>query len=167
MAVSIWCLPQPEDAAPYGSAIETLAQAQGAPVFAPHLTLGTLAQETLPDLEALAAAASGICLDPVALQGSDVFTQSLFVQFARTPALDAARQRLEAHPSFHAAQTFTPHISLCYGPPPQDAANIADLNALLDRPVRFDRLAAVRLSLPVLTYTDVVSWQIAETVRIP
>ena len=167
MAISVWCLPRPEDSVPYTSIIESLAETQGAPVFPPHMTLGTLNQDTLPDLDPLAAAMSGLQLDPVEIDGTDLFTKSLFVRLALSGTLLAARQMLEALPTFRDGRDFDPHLSLCYGSPPAGAQTRTDIQELLDRSVRFDRLAAVRMSPPALTYKDVASWQTLTTVSFP
>jgi hypothetical protein len=104
---------------------------------------------------------SGLSLDPVGIDGTEAFTTSLFVRFAATPALLTARERMARMPGSQAGRTFDPHVSLCYGPPP-GSHNPEDVQALLRRPVRFDRLAAVRVTLPVSTHKQVAKWRIGQ-----
>lgn len=161
-AVSYWCLPCAADAPRYAAIIDALALAQGAPAFAPHLTLATLSGPA-DDLQDVIAALRGLVLQPLAIDGTDVFTTSLFVRFRASGALLAARRRMEALPGLRPGRAFDPHISLCYGPPPDLAPLGAALHALLARPVSFDRLAAVDISLPVETYEEVAGWRMAQT----
>ncbi|MFN4024333.1 MAG: 2'-5' RNA ligase family protein [Hyphomonas sp.] len=160
--VSYWCLPREEDAAACAAVIGALAAAQGAPVFVPHLTLATLTVGAR-DLSAVTQVLRGLALTPLGLDGNGVFTTSLFVRFAPSDQLLAARRRMEALPDFRKGRAFDPHISLCYGPPPDLEAQRGAIAALLSRPMRFDRLAAVELFLPVETYEDVAGWTVRES----
>jgi hypothetical protein len=157
--VSYWCLPCAADSTRFSAVIQQLAAAQGAPVFEPHLTLGSLAEAS--DMAGITESLSGLSLDPVGIDGTEAFTTSLFVRFAATPALLTARERMARMPGSQAGRTFDPHVSLCYGPPP-GSHNPEDVQALLRRPVRFDRLAAVRVTLPVSTHKQVAKWRIGQ-----
>jgi 2'-5' RNA ligase len=160
-AISYWCLPCAEDAARYAEIIAALAAAQGAPVFEAHLTLATLDQPA-DDLCDVLRALRGLTLTPLGLDGTPVFTTSLFIRFAPTGALLEARRLMAAMPGFRESRPFDPHVSLCYGPPPERASLGSAIHDLLTRPVRFDRLAAVEVTLPVETYADVARWRMAE-----
>ncbi|MFN3313011.1 MAG: 2'-5' RNA ligase family protein [Hyphomonas sp.] len=159
-AVSYWCLPCAADAPRYAAIIETLALAQGAVAFAPHLTLATLSGPA-DDLRDVIAALRGLILEPLEIDGTDVFTTSLFIRFKASDALVYARRLMEAPPGFRPGRTFDPHISLCYGPPPDAPKLTPSLQTLLAHPVRFDRLAAMKITLPVETHADVASWRMA------
>ena len=154
MAVGYWCLPCAQDATRFREIITTLAKAQDAPVFEPHMSLGTLANAAT-DLIGVRRALTDLVLMPAAIDGTDAFTKSLFVRLAPSPGLSRARSLLETDPAFLARRAFDPHISLCYGTPPAGAADMHSVCSLLSVPVRFDRLAAVEISLPVETYDDV------------
>ena len=158
--VSYWCLPCAADFARFSAVIRQLAAAQGAPVFEPHLTLGSLAEAS--DMAGIAESLSGLSLDPVEIDGTEAFTTSLFVRFAATPALLTARERMARLPGGEAGRTFDPHVSLCYGPPPSGSGIREDVQALLRSPVRFDRLAALRVTLPVSTHQQVKEWRIGQ-----
>ncbi len=159
-AVSYWCLPCSADAARLTAIIETLALAQGAACFTPHLTLATLSGP-VHDFTDVLAALQGLVLEPLETDGNEVFTTSLFVRFQPSDALLAARRLMEALPGFRPGPTFDPHISLCYGLPPDVRAHQPAMQALLDRPVRFDRFAAMNITLPVEAHADVAAWRIA------
>ena len=160
------CVPCEEDAGRYASVIAAIAKAQGAPVFLPHLTLGTL-EEAPSGLAGVIEALRGLVLRPTEIDGTDVFTKSFFVRFEATDALLSARERLEQLPEFHPGRAFDPHMSLCYGPPPAAFRVDPEVLALLDRPVRFDRLVALKTTLPVETYADVAGWTVTGQYEIP
>ncbi len=166
MPVSYWCMPCAEDAATYAAVIRTLAAAQGAPLFAPHLTLGTLA-EAAEDVAGALSALAGLRLRPVGVDGTAAFTTSLFVRFEATAGLLAARRLLEDMDGFMPGRPFDPHISLCYGPPPARKAMDRDIAALLAAPVRFDRLVAMTIGDRVETHDDVAAWRVRQTLAIP
>jgi hypothetical protein len=157
---SYWCLPCAADSARFAAVIRQLAEAQGAPVFEPHLTLGSLSEAS--DMAGITESLSGLSLDPVGIDGTEAFTTSLFVRFAATPALLKARERMARLPGGQAGRTFDPHVSLCYGPPPPASHNWEDVQALLNSPLRFDRLASVRVTLPVSTHQQVKEWRIGK-----
>jgi len=158
--VSYWCLPCAADSTRFSAVIRQLAAAQGAPVFEPHLTLGSLAEAL--DMAGITESLSGLSLDPAEIGSTEAFTTSLFVRFTATPALLKARERMARLPGSQAGRTFDPHVSLCYGPPPPGSHSREDVQALLRKPVRFDRLAAVRVTLPVSTHKQVAEWRIGQ-----
>lgn len=158
--VSYWCLPCAADSERFSAVIAALAAAQDAPPFEPHLTLGSLAVAS--DMSGIARRLAGLSLDPEGLDGTEVFTTTLFVRFAPTEGLLAARETLAQMPHSQTGRAFDPHVSLCYGPPPPGSRNREDVRALLGRPVRFDRLAAVPVTLPVSTHKQVAEWRISQ-----
>ena len=165
MVVSYWCVPCTEDAARFSPVIAGLAAAQGAPVFQAHMTLGTL-ERADKGVAGVADALKGLTLMPVEIGRTDLFTMSLFVRLAPSEALLAARAELEQLPGFRPGRKFDPHISLCYGAPPDGHGLDREIEALLDAPVRFGGLAGINASLPVETHDDVASWTVAETYRL-
>ncbi len=156
--VSYWCLPCDADSARFSAVIKALAVGQGVCSFLPHLTLGSL--DAAADMSGIAEGLSGLSLDPVGISGTEAFTTSLFVRFAATRSLLAARDRMERMPGSRAGRAFDPHVSLCYGPPPPSSRASEDVQALLRTQVRFDRLAAVDVTVPVTTHAQVAEWRI-------
>lgn len=163
--VAYWCLPSQADGAAYRKIIQALATAQGGAAFEPHLSLGSLsaAESNLDDVR---AALVHLVLQPSGLGRSDVFTKSLYVEFAASPALDRARACLAGRAGFRSTRRFAPHISLCYGPPVDEDALTPEIQALLAQPVRFDRLQATEIKLPVETHAHVAAWSPIETIWI-
>lgn len=130
------------------------------------MTLGGLSQRDT-DLGAGVTALSGLTLIPTDIVETPAFTQSLFVRFARSETLLKGRKALQDLPSFRAGRAFDPHISLCYGRPENRAALREEIEALLSKPVRFDRLAVVRIKLPVERHDDLQAWQVVSELQIP
>ena len=152
-----WCVPAADEAARFRAVIDLLGAAQNAAPFQPHLTLGAV-RGPVPDVRTVCDALAGLRLTPIEIAETDLFTKSLFVRFEASPALRAGRAALESLPGFRAGRTFDPHVSLCYGAPVNRGACDTEINALLDHPVRFDRLVAMRIPLPVETYDDIRQW---------
>ena len=156
---SVWCLPQATDETRFARAIEDLAARSGGPVFQPHLTLGTY---SMPEsLEGLADQAFN--LEPEMLDGTPVFTTSLFVRFRMTDLLSRARATLESREAFRPGRDFDPHVSLHYGSPPSNACHNEVIQDLLRHPVLFDRLALVEMQVPIEDHRALETWRIVDS----
>lgn len=154
-----------EDAGPYEGMIASLTAQQGAPIYQPHISLGTLESGT-PDMSGVVQALSGLILRPLDVGCTDVFTKSLFVRFAPSDAMLAARAQMETMAGFRKGRTFDPQISLCYGQPPAGSIARKEISDMLRQPVRFDRLLSVQITLPLETYADVAACKPIETYEI-
>ena len=163
---SVWGLPSAADGARFQAVIDALCAEQNVPSFQPHMTLGGLSQED-EDLSPVLAAFSGLALTPTEIAATPDFTKSLFVRFAMTEPLQAGRAALEGLASFRAGRALDPHVSLCYGPPKHRERLDLAIEALVSGVVRFDRLAVVRITLPVERHQDLKAWQIVSTRDIP
>lgn len=161
-----WLLPCAEDARSFKAVIDGLAAQQGGPSFRPHMTLGAV-RGSPGALDSVIQALAGLTLQPTEIDQTDRFTMSLFVRFELSDALKTGRAALEAHPDFRPGRLFDPHISLCYGKPVQRELFEKDISALLSHPVRFDRLVAMHIPLPVATYDDIRKWREIETFNLP
>ena len=164
--LAYWLVPSAEDAARFQAVVDALADQQGAPRFRAHLSFGSVIGEE-PDLVEVLAQLQGLTLRPVEIAETPSFTMSLFVRFAPTAALLAARKLLESHPNFQASRAFDPHISLCYGAPKDLGAIEPEMAALAETPVRFDRLIATSIWLPVETHADIARWKQRSVYEIP
>lgn len=153
-----WLVPCTADAARFQAIIDALAADQVAPSFKPHLTLGAV-RGSAPRVERVVKALAGVTLAPKEIDQTDLFTMSLFVRLHSSPALSAGRNALESVPGFRFGRAFDPHLSLCYGPPVHRTSTTAEIKSLLDKPVRFDRLVAMHIPLPVETHDDVRKWR--------
>lgn len=160
-----WYLPCEQDERRLQKVIDDLADAQGAPSFRPHLTLGASSDIEEP-LRLGSSMLKAVTLTPIEIDGNEVFTTSLFMRFGLNDALTQARMALEQQPSFRQGRAFDPHMSLCYGPPPKGAHAQEDVRALLSNPVRFDRLATVSVELPVNSYDGVRAWRVLNVISV-
>ncbi|MEO1189955.1 MAG: hypothetical protein AAFW60_12875 [Pseudomonadota bacterium] len=157
-----WLVPCAEDATRYSKVISRLAATQGAPLFTPHASLAAI-EGVQPDLAPCLELLAGLEVEPLEIDMTDAFTMSLFVRIERHPALLQARQYMQEQPGAISSRDFDPHLSLCYGVPPQDAENWEAVRALLDQPIRFNRLNTVAIPPRVETYDDVRAWKALET----
>ena len=161
---SVWLIPQSEDYQRLMDAMRTIADRLNTPVFRPHLTIGSVKTEF--EIESYFSKVSIPPQLPKEIDGEDVFTRSFFLRFIASPELKEIRSLLEAHPDAYIGRPFDPHISLCYGPPPDDALSVAQKAALISKPVTFDRIELTEISIPVETYEDVLKWKTVETAPI-
>lgn len=164
--IAYWLVPAPDHAVRFQKVVNALADQQGAPRFHPHLSFGSFT-DTEPNLSEVFERLRGLELRPTEVAHSPSFTMSLFVRFEPTEQLLQARAALERCPGFRPSRDFDPHISLCYGIPIDREALQDQINALLDRPVLFDRLIATDISLPVESYADIELWKQRAVHQIP
>lgn len=162
MTYSCWLLPVEADAIPFQNVINQLATRQSTPNFLPHLTLGGLSDRA-KDMSELLRALKGLELETLEIDATPIFTMSLFLRFKLNDQILRARSALEALPEFSRGRDFDPHISLCYGAPPEGAADSDEVKALLQAPVAFDRLQLVKINSPVKSYADVAGWKLNES----
>lgn len=158
-----WCVPAPADEARFQVVIDELASVQSAPRFMPHMSLAS-AKGAAPDLFPILSNLRGLQLQPLAVDAKDTFTMSLFLRVAPSDELIRARKAFESVPGFQSSRSFDPHLSLCYGPPPPGAADLASVQALLEKPVTFDRLVTVDIPAQVSTYDDIRAWKVLDTI---
>ncbi len=164
--IAYWLVPTAEHTARFQNVVDALADQQGAPLFHPHLSFGSFT-DTEPDLDEVLQLLSGLELSPTEVAQSPSFTMSLFVRFKPTEQILRARAALETRPGFRTSRAFDPHISLCYGAPKNRRELQAEINALLERPVQFDRLIATNITLPVESHADVELWTQRAVHQIP
>ena len=118
-----WLVPSDQDATRFQAVVDALADQQGAPRFRAHLSFGSVVGEE-PELSGVLEQLSGLTLNPIEIAQTLSFTMSLFVRFAPTEELLAARTLLASSPGFQASRDFDPHISLAYGTPEDLEARI-------------------------------------------
>jgi hypothetical protein len=164
--IAYWLVPADQDAARFQAVVDALADQQGAPRFRAHLSFGSVVGEE-PELGVVLKQLRGLTLNPVEIAQSPSFTMSLFVRFAPTEQLLTARTLMASSPGFQSSRDFDPHISLAYGTPKDLDALQPEVDALLKSPVRFDRLIATSIWLPVETYADIARWKQRSEYQIP
>ena len=159
--VSYWLMLAPSDAKRFQAVIDKLTDETGTISFAPHLTLGSF-NDRIDHVSSVVNTTAPFELEPMQVDGTDMFTTSLFVRFhIRQPVL-TLRSKFEAMEQFRPGRAFDPHISLHYGEPPEGAASRSLVLDLLERPVTFDRLRAVSVDLPITQSEDLKSWQVLD-----
>ncbi len=160
--LSYWVVPCADDTARFFDVVSRLARVRNAPVFSPHMSLISIEGEQ-PDLSSCLDLLRGLEVQPVEIGMTDAFTMSLFVRMEPHPALLEAREFLLNQPRAKSSRDFDPHLSLCYGAPPEGAADWDQVRALLDQPVRFDALRSVVIPPIVETDEDVRRWREVQT----
>lgn len=160
---SIWLMPKPEDERLLASIVADLAARFGTPVFTPHLTVRGDTTRSAVELEAdiAAAAADVMAFTEVVsdIETSEAFFRSFYARFAVAPPLAELKRRLDPE----GLDSFTPHVSLLYGPvsdAPKAEAAAAMRNLLNGRPITFDRLCVVTSGQDV----PIVDWSVVATV---
>lgn len=160
-ATVYWLLPSAPKRELFCEIIRILRRELAGPNFEPHLTLAVAQKGRLSPAKVLRQ----IRAQPVRLSIREIafsaqFTKTLFVRFRSTPALgrlihdlgDAAEARWKAPQD--------PHVSLLYKRLPRDAQReMARVIKLPFRAVTFDKIAAVRCSIPTKDATDVRAWR--------
>ncbi len=149
--VVLWLAPAEPARSFFQETIDRLAREQGAPSFAPHLTLGLGSSSQLQ-----AVSAAPLELSVRALAASEKFTKTLFVRFIETPELTALRDSLGMEPA-----GFDPHLSLLYKEMPQaEKEQLASVISLPFTAVTFDRIEAVRCPDEPVTPENIPTWEI-------
>ena len=155
---SVWLIPRAEDTARLKRTMDDIADKQKGPQFQPHSSIGSLTSSR-PNLSDVFGTISELDLVPIEIDRTDSFTMSLFIRFEMSKALSELRQTLEGADSFKARRVFDPHLSLCYGPPPEAYASIAKPAELLDQPIRFDQIWMMDIEVPVVSHAQVRKWR--------
>ncbi|MGI8432400.1 MAG: hypothetical protein ACR2MW_08945 [Chthoniobacterales bacterium] len=146
----LWLVPAEPARTFFHETIIRLATEYDAPLFEPHLTLGSGTPAQL-----LQVNAGPITLAILGLDTSASFTKTLFVRFQPTPPLVQLRYSLGME-----AAGYAPHVSLLYRQLSDPIKS--DLAAGLSLPfpsVTFNAVAAIRCPAEVATRADVEAWE--------
>ena len=161
-AIVYWLLPAKPERELFREIARILAKEFRAPDFEPHLTLFVAGKDRPPPLKVLRQ----IRVHPIRLGVRGVafspkFTKTLYVRFKSSDALRKLVTDLRRATRFPAKPPTDPHASLLYkNISPAAKKELAATIKLPIRSVRFDSIAAVRLTLPVRTGADVAKWKI-------
>ncbi len=160
--IAYWLLPAEQSRAFFARTIEALSLRFGAPVFEPHLTL-LVVPEKSPDPEEVLAQLAPVemSLPILGLGQSTEFTQSLFVRFERTAALERLVERLATLAQARSGETSQPPLSLLYQTLPEVTRD--ELTRTVTLP--FAGVCAVRCLSPTANAAHVRSWQIVAEKR--
>ncbi len=151
-ATLIWLIPAQPSYTSLSLFIADLARRFDAPVFEPHLTLGSLTGESLGRIK---IPRRPITLKVIGVFTSEVFTKTLFVRFAGTRALEGLRSSFGME-----KDGYDPHLSLLYCKLPEgEPQRLATSLRLAQGEVVFDRFSVVRCPDPTITKKDVEAWK--------
>lgn len=160
-AIVYWLLPARPERELFCSIVRILRKEFRAPNFEPHLTLFVTGREQASPKKVLQKIRSG----PVRLATGGVafsakFTKTLFVRFKSSPRLRNLVADVARAAKSRAKPPSDPHVSLLYKKMSRTAKReMASVLRLPFRTVVFDSIAAVRLTLPVGTDSDVEKWK--------
>jgi 2'-5' RNA ligase len=157
-----WLIPAPPERELFHRIISILAQQLDAPRFEPHVTLFS----TENDVRLVNRILRTISAEPVRLmltrtQFSSEYTKTLFARFRPSDALNEFAAGMQIAAGKRRAKLGDPHLSLCYKR--LSAATKKKLAQLIQVPLRdvlFDRVYAVRCSVPTRRAADVKAWEI-------
>lgn len=162
---SLWLVPAEPLLDRLRETIARLAATYDAVIFEPHVTLfsGQSSDDATRHMARSVAAMAGapVMLTPLALETTDHYTKTLFVQFERSDVaqrLYEGAKRLAIRPSDYA---FNPHLSLIYKIMPEaQKREIAGSLDLLAQPYAFDRLRAIETEIPLTSGELVSRWRV-------
>lgn len=142
--------------------IRILRKELRAPNFEPHLTLFVTDKTEVSPRKVLAAVRGRpirLTIRNTAFSGK--FTKTLFVRLKSNPALRKLATDLARAAKVAGGPPADPHVSLLYKKiPARVKKELARTIKLPIRTVRFDSIAAVRLTLPVRTSAAIGKWKI-------
>jgi hypothetical protein len=167
-AVIYWLMPARAERALFSSIIRILSEELDAPLFDPHLTLFSVAQERSLARRALREIeARPFSLSIRDVQFSAAFTKTLFVRFRPSAALHQLVSVLQGRAGQPLKKISDPHLSLCYKKlPTKTKRELASAIKLPLREVRFDSVRAVVCPMPTRTAADIEAWQVIERKRL-
>jgi 2'-5' RNA ligase len=160
-AIVYWLLLAKPERELFCNVIRILRKEFRAPNFEPHLTLFVTGKDRPAPKQVLQQVRSRrIRLGARDVAFSPKFTKTLYVRFKSSPALRKLTSDLARAAKSSATIPKDPHVSLLYKKLPRAAKKeLASVLRLPLRTVRFDSIAAVRLTLPVRNGADVENWK--------
>ena len=171
--LSYWLVPADQPLVFFQHLIETLAHAQQAPVFAPHLTIysgeSPAAESPLSIIPRAMSGVNEIRLQVGGISYSDQFTKTLFVQFHQSELLTRITENMRRLSAFPSAYELNPHLSLLYKHMAMDEKQ--SLACSLQLPmseVSFDAVWGVESEGSTSEAKDVMGWRVVcrESLRV-
>ena len=162
--IAYWLIPSEPEYSFFQRIINDFARRCDAPVFEPHVTIHVGADRAEAATSALGNAAREcklIGLAPLAIDQSDEFIKTLFVQFAISVELAKINGVIRQTANDSSQYELKPHLSLLYKN--LAAATRRELAASIDVPfseVTFDAIKAVRCVSPTKSHADVEAWRV-------
>jgi 2'-5' RNA ligase len=162
--LTYWLIPAEPARSHFRSLIQDLARRFDAPVFEPHVTLyvtesgnenpASVLKETLRNIKPP-------FLSVTAINYSDEFTKTLFVEFRPDELLDNLNEKLRASSASQREYQLNPHLSLIYKTmSPEMKMQLANSLHLPFDDVRFDSAKAVISPATIESPEDVEAWRV-------
>jgi len=163
--LAYWLIPAEPARSHFRSLIQDIARRFDAPVFEPHVTLyvtepgnenpADVLKETLRNIKPPS-------LSIAAINYSDEFTKTLFVEFRPDESLDRLNGKLRAGSASQPEYQLNPHLSLIYKTmSPETKVPLAKSLRLPFDEVRFDSAKAVISPAKIESRADVEAWRVA------
>lgn len=115
---AVWLMPAVAHRAALRATIEELAEAHGGPVFEPHVTVYAGEAPPCEDprgvLERIAHRVRGVALSVLGVEGSQLWSKTLYVALRADPLLEVMSERARAALRTEAPYRLEPHLSLAY-----------------------------------------------------
>jgi 2'-5' RNA ligase len=166
-ATVYWLLPAKPERELFCDVIRILRKEFRGPNFEPHLTLFVTTKDQSPTKALRQIRSRPIRLSVRGVAYSPKFTKTLFIQFKSNPALRKLIVDVGRAARVPIKSPTDPHVSLLYKKVPRQVKKeLAAVIKLPVRSVRFDSIAAARLTLPVRTGSDVEEWRIVASKRL-
>lgn len=159
--VSLWLVPQPEDAAYLQGIIDQLAEKYQAPRFNPHVTLAgrlQVSEQYQSSLSDLAAATPILQMHNHGLDHSAALFRTVYIRTSLGDSLVALRNQVYKLWPENTVKPFMPHISLIYKELTSSERQLIIQALKLKEMFIFDTLAVVRPQQPG-AWTAVETWQ--------
>ena len=165
--MTYWLIPAEPARSYFASVISDLAARFDAPVFEPHLTIYSTATGNENDrelLERVLADRGAYCLVVKAVECSNEFTKTVFVQFQPDKTLTRLSADLRQASTNQNDYKVNPHLSLIYKTLPRETkAEIANSVKVPFHEVRFDSAKAVISPANIQSRDDVEAWRVVAT----
>lgn len=159
--VSLWLVPQPEDAAYLQGIIDQLAEKYQAPKFSPHVTLAgrlQVSEQYQSSLSELAVATPVFQLQNQGLDHSAALFRTIYIRTSLADSLVALRNQVYELWPENAVKPFMPHISLIYKEMASSEREIIIQALKIKETFIFDTLAVVSPQQPG-EWTAIENWQ--------
>ena len=167
--LTYWLCPAEPARSHFRCLIRDLAQRFDAPVFEPHVTLYVTESGNENPAAVLKETFHNIkppCLSITAINYSDEFTKTLFVEFRPDELLARLNGKLRAASASQREYQLNPHLSLIYKTmSPETKVQLANSIRLPFEEVHFDSAKAVISPAKIESRADVEAWRVVAEER--
>jgi hypothetical protein len=168
--LTYWLIPAEPARSHFRTLIQDLARRFDAPIFEPHVTLYVTESGNENPAGVLNEALRNIkppCLSITAINYSDEFTKTLFVELRPNEWLGSLSRTLRAASASQREYQLNPHLSLIYKTmSPETKVQLANSIRLPFDEVRFDSVKAVISPTKIESCADVEAWRVVAEERL-